>query len=136
VGILKVALRQALMPTPISLVMTVYNRAHYLPLALDSVINQTYPHWQLTIWDDGSTDRSPEIAQQYAERETRIRLIKAPHTGRQYALRGAIQATEYPYLGWLDSDDLLAPETLAKTVSILDTKLLVMNCRCRQGIRR
>lgn len=114
------------MSTPISLVMTVYNRAHYLPLALDSVINQTYPHWHLTIWDDGSSDGSQAIARQYANFDRRIRFIPAPHQGRQYALRAAIQSTEYPYLGWLDSDDLLAPETLAKTVAILDTQRVGM----------
>jgi glycosyltransferase involved in cell wall biosynthesis len=106
--------------TPISLAMTVYNRETYLALALDSICNQTYPHWQLTIWDDGSSDTSPAIARAYAEKDDRIQFIPAPHTGRACALKAAVAAGKYPYLGWVDSDDLLAPNALAATVAILD----------------
>ena len=108
------------MPTPVSLVMTVYNRQDYLPQALDSILTQTYPHWQLTIWDDGSTDTSPQIAHQYAIADSRIKFIAAPHMGFQYALCAALATTDPPYLGWVDSDDLLAPDALAATVEILD----------------
>lgn len=119
------------MPSLVSLAMTVYNRAVSLGSALDSILTQTYPHWQLTIWDDGSTDSSASIARAYAGLDPRIRFIPAPHTGRQYALRAAIKAsdpllrtpasTEKHYLAWIDSDDLLAPDALAATVQILDT---------------
>jgi glycosyltransferase involved in cell wall biosynthesis len=104
----------------ISLVMTVYNRHRYLPLALESVIAQTYPNWHLTIWDDGSTDASPEIAREYASRDSRISFIPAPHTGRRPALRDAVRTTNHRYLAFIDSDDLLAPDALAATVAILD----------------
>jgi glycosyltransferase involved in cell wall biosynthesis len=111
------------MPSLVSLAMTVYNREIYLGQALDSILTQTYPHWQLTIWDDGSTDSSPRIARAYAELDPRIRFIPAPHTGFQHALRAAIHAPADPgcYLAWVDSDDLLAPGALAATVNILDT---------------
>jgi glycosyltransferase involved in cell wall biosynthesis len=108
------------MPSPISLAMTVYNRESYLATALDSVLAQTYPHWHLTIWDDGSTDRSRAIAREYARKDLRIRYILAPHSGRQHALRAAIQSTIHPYIAWVDSDDWLAPNALAETVAILD----------------
>jgi glycosyltransferase involved in cell wall biosynthesis len=109
------------MPANISLVMTVYNREIYLPQALDSILAQTYPHWQLTLWDDGSTDASPEIARAYASRDSRIQFIPAVHTGRIPALHAAIQITNLPYLAFVDSDDLLDPDALAATVEILDT---------------
>jgi glycosyltransferase involved in cell wall biosynthesis len=109
------------MTSKVFLVMTVYNRQAYLPQALDSILGQTYPHWQLTIWDDGSIDDSPEIARKYALQDPRIQLIAAPHTGRQYALSSAIAShTNYDYLAWIDSDDYIAPETLANTVAVLD----------------
>lgn len=107
------------MPNIVSLVMTVHNRENYLPQALDSILTQTYPHWHLTIWDDGSTDTSPAIAREYAGFDPRIRFISAPHTGRQHALRAAIAATTREYLAFVDSDDLLAPDALAATVAIL-----------------
>ncbi len=108
------------MPSHVSLAMTVYNRENYLSLALDSILTQTYPHWHLTIWDDGSTDTSPAIAREYASFDPRIKFIPAPHTDRANALRSAINATDCPYLAWIDSDDILAPAALAATVDILD----------------
>ncbi len=109
------------MTSKVFLVMTVYNRQTYLPQALDSILGQTYPHWQLTIWDDGSTDASPQIAHKYAQQDSRIQFIAASHTGRQYALRSAIASNiNYDYLAWVDSDDYIAPETLANTVTVLD----------------
>jgi glycosyltransferase involved in cell wall biosynthesis len=109
------------MPTSISLVMTVYNRQGYLSQAIDSILAQTYPHWHLVVWDDGSNDESPQIARQYADTNPRIQFIPAPHTGRSPALVNAIAATPpHPYLAFMDSDDLLDRNALAATVDILD----------------
>jgi glycosyltransferase involved in cell wall biosynthesis len=112
------------MPSLISLSMTVYNREKYLSIALDSILAQTYPHWKLTIWDDGSSDSSPDIAIAYARTDPRIHFIAAPHTGRQYALRAAIEASRQKssYLAWIDDDDILAPEALSATITILDSQ--------------
>lgn len=108
------------MSTTISLVMTVYNTELYLSQALDSILAQTYPHWELILWDDGSTDASPQIASAYASRDPRIQFIAAPHTGRIQALHDAILLAPHPYLAFVDSDDLLAETALAATVEILD----------------
>jgi glycosyltransferase involved in cell wall biosynthesis len=108
------------MSTTISLVMTVYNTDRYLSQALDSILAQTYPHWELILWDDGSTDTSPQIASDYASRDRRIHFIAAPHTGRIQALHDAILLAPHPYLAFVDSDDLLAENALAATVEILD----------------
>ena len=108
------------MPSLVSLVMTVYNRQDYLSLALESILLQTYPHWQLIIWDDGSTDSSPEIAALYARLDPRIHFIAAPHAGQTNSLCAAMMTIDREYFGWIDSDDLLAPSALAATVGILD----------------
>lgn len=110
------------MPNIVSLVMTVYNREGYLSQALDSILTQTYPHWHLTIWDDGSTDTSPAIAFAYAELDPRIQFIPGQHAGQTRALKAATANTNYPYFGWVDSDDQLAPSALAATVNILDSQ--------------
>lgn len=101
--------------------MTVYNRENYLSQAIDSIRAQTYPYWNLILWDDGSSDKSPAIAEHYAQLDRRIRFISAPHTGRANALRAAIAATNRAYLAIVDSDDLLAPDALSATVAILDS---------------
>ncbi|WP_421655239.1 CHAT domain-containing protein [Leptothermofonsia sp. ETS-13] len=106
--------------TLVSLVITVYNREHYLGAAIESVLAQTYSDFELVVWDDGSTDRSLEIAQEYARCDRRVRVIAAPHAGRVPALQAAIANTTGTYLGWVDSDDLLDPKALEETVAILN----------------
>ncbi|MEG5211554.1 MULTISPECIES: sulfotransferase [unclassified Microcoleus] len=106
--------------TPISIVMTVYNRERYLKAAIESVLAQTYPNFELIIWDDGSTDNSLNIARSYAKHDSRIKALAAEHRGVSYSLMAAIRETAFPYFGCVDSDDLLAPKALAETVPILD----------------
>jgi filamentous hemagglutinin family protein len=108
------------MAAKISIVMTTHNRDHYLGSAIASVLRQTYPDFELLIWDDGSTDRSVETAQSYAIRDPRIRVVAAPHLGRTQALKAAIAQTTGEYIGWLDDDDLLSATALEATAAALD----------------
>ena len=109
------------MSTPISLITTVYNRSSFLAATLDSILAQTYSHFELLIWDDGSTDDSVAVARRYALKDDRIRVFAAAHQGIAPTLKSAIAATTGTYLGWIDSDDLLAPTAIAATAAILDT---------------
>ncbi|MDJ0632987.1 MAG: glycosyltransferase [Xenococcaceae cyanobacterium MO_188.B29] len=109
------------MTAKISLIMTVYNRERYLKMAIDSVLAQTREDWELIIWDDGSTDRSVEIASEYSQDDSRIQFIAAKHLGRSKALKAATEKTTGTYLGWIDSDDALAPTALEETASVLDS---------------
>jgi glycosyltransferase involved in cell wall biosynthesis len=105
----------------ISLITTVYNRQHYLQAAINSVLAQTYPNFELLIWDDGSSDESLRIAQRCAHQDERVKVFAAPHQGRALALQSAHTQATGDYLGWVDSDDLLAATALAETATILDT---------------
>jgi glycosyltransferase involved in cell wall biosynthesis len=102
--------------------MTVHNREQYLVEAIASVQAQTYPHSELILWDDGSSDRTVEIAAHFAQQDPRIRYFKAEHQGRNAALRAAHKQAEGDYLGWIDSDDRLTPATLAATVGFLNAE--------------
>lgn len=104
----------------ISLILTVYNRDHYLSAAIHSILQQTYADFELLIWDDGSTDRSVAIAKQYAQIDSRIRVIVAEHQGRVLALNAAHAEINGSYVGWVDSDDCLVPTALEATATILD----------------
>ena len=104
----------------VSLVMTVFNRERYLGAAIESILSQTYEAFELVVWDDGSTDRSLQIAQKYAQKDARVRVMIGSHKGRVPALQAAIAQTSGTYLGWIDSDDLLDPKALAETVPVLD----------------
>ncbi|MCC5667964.1 glycosyltransferase [Nostoc sp. CHAB 5784] len=110
------------MENSISLIMTVYNRERYLASAIQSVLTQTHPDLELLIWDDGSTDRSVEIARSAAQNDPRVRVVAASHQGRARSLLAAINETAFPYFAWVDSDDLLAPTALEETASVLDAR--------------
>ncbi len=111
-----------MLPSPlISIVITTYNRETYLGAAIASVLAQTYPDFELLVWDDGSDDRSLELARSYAQQDGRVRVVAAPHQGRVAALQAAIAQTRGQYLGWVDSDDLLAPTALAETLALLES---------------
>jgi glycosyltransferase involved in cell wall biosynthesis len=106
------------MPPLISLILTTHNRAPYLPIALTSILNQTYPHFELILWDDGSTDHSISLLQTYTD--PRIRLFTAPHQGRTASLIAAHAQATGDYIGWVDSDDRLSPCAIAATAAILN----------------
>lgn len=108
------------MSLPISIVITNYNREHFLGEAIASVLRQTWRDFELLVWDDGSTDNSLAIAQKYAGQDRRVRVVAAPHQGVTAARRDAIAQTTGTYIGWVDSDDYLAPTALEKTVTILN----------------
>ena len=108
------------MQPAISLVMTVHNRERFLGEAIESVLAQTRRDFEFVIWDDGSDDRSVEIARDYAKLDDRIRVFVEGHQGRTFALKAAIEKTSAEYLGWVDSDDILASKALEETAAVLD----------------
>lgn len=103
-----------------SIIITVYNRERYLCAAIESVLAQTYGDFELLIWDDGSTDSSVKIARYYVNRDRRVRVVSAEHLGRTPSLQAAHAQANGIYVGWLDSDDLIAPTALEETVSVLN----------------
>ncbi|MBD3886397.1 glycosyltransferase [Phormidium tenue FACHB-886] len=110
------------MAPSVSLVITVYNRERYLSDAIESILTQTYSDFELLIWDDGSTDNSIKIAQHYAAQDNRIRVIAGAHQGRAPALKAAMLEATAAYVGWVDSDDLLAQTALEETVLVLEQR--------------
>ena len=103
----------------ISVVIPVYNREQYLAKAIESVLGQTHQDFELLIWDDGSTDRSIEIARYYESQDQRVTVVEAKHQGVSASLNHALKMTKGAYLGWVDSDDILEGTALSETVSIL-----------------
>ncbi|WP_427162048.1 CHAT domain-containing protein [Aliinostoc sp. HNIBRCY26] len=106
----------------ISIVIPVYNREHYLGAAIASVLAQTRSDLELLIWDDGSTDNSLAIAREYEQYDHRVRVVASRNQGTAKAIKAAIAQTRGKYIGWVDSDDLLAPTALQETAAVLDAK--------------
>jgi CDP-glycerol glycerophosphotransferase len=93
----------------ISVVVPVYNVEEYLDECLTSLLRQTARDLEILIVDDGSTDSSVAIAQAYADRDDRIRIIERPNGGLGAARNTGIEAATGDYLAFLDSDDVLPP---------------------------
>lgn len=102
--------------------MPVYNAAETLPAALESVMAQTDPAWELVAIDDGSEDASWTVLQTYARRDGRIRPIRTPHRGLVAALNLGVAVSAAPLIARLDADDLCRPERLARQRGHLEAR--------------
>jgi glycosyltransferase involved in cell wall biosynthesis len=102
--------------------MAVYNTRNYVESAVQSVLQQTYCDFDLVLWDDGSDDGSAAVLTRLEQSDTRVRVLggHGDHRGIASSHAEAIAASAGEYIGWIDSDDLLAPTALAKTVAALD----------------
>lgn len=89
-----------------SIILPTYNRASFLHKAIKSVIAQTIPNWELIIVDDGSTDNTKDIVQEYINKESRIKYIFQENSERSAARNNGINYTNGDWICFLDSDDL------------------------------
>lgn len=108
----------------IDVIMIVYNGADLIAESIESVCQQTHNNWMLTIVDDGSTDNTLDVVNNFVQRDPRrIRLIQHPdkknHGMSKSRLRGA-QSTSGPLLIFLDHDDLLTPTALEEMALIME----------------
>ena len=108
---------------PVSVVTPVYNGEAHLRACVESVLAQTYTNWDYTIADNRSTDRTLEIAREYAARDPRIRVWTAPaHVPVQQSYNNAVRQTSpaSKYCKVVAADDWLAPECLEKMVALAE----------------
>ncbi|GBC96930.1 Putative glycosyltransferase EpsE [bacterium HR16] len=103
----------------VSVVLTSYNHAVYLPQAIESALGQTLGDIEIVAIDDASTDGSPEILQRYADR---IRVVLHETNRGTYAtLNEGIALTGAPYIAILNSDDVWLPDKLQKQVAVMES---------------
>ena len=104
----------------ISVIVPVYNTAPYLDRCLNSLLEQTYPHLEIILLNDASTDNSQHICDQYASKDHRIKVLHfSRHVGVCIRNYGISQATG-EYLSFIDSDDSLAITTYQTAMQILE----------------
>ncbi len=98
------------MPSPlISVITPTYNRSHFLPDAIDSIQKQNYPNLEIIIVDDGSTDNTKEVVQNFARN---IKYIYQENKGPAAARNAGIKEAKGKIIGFLDSDDLWAKDKI------------------------
>lgn len=96
----------------ISIIIPVYNTEKYLSCCIDSVLNQTFKEFELLLIDDGSTDKSGRICDEYAQRDKRIRTIHKSNTGVSDTRNCALDIATGKYVIFMDSDDYWTMETI------------------------
>jgi glycosyltransferase involved in cell wall biosynthesis len=102
----------------VSVIIPTYNRADLIGETVQSVLDQSYTNWELIIVDDGSTDNTASLIEQY--HEDRIKYIQCDHIGIFGAVRNAgMRIAKGDYLAFLDSDDLWREDKLSITTSLL-----------------
>lgn len=93
----------------ISVIIPVYKVEDYLTACVESVLAQTYQNFEIILVDDGSPDNCPQMCDEFAARDSRIRVIHKPNGGLSSARNAGIDGAKGEYLAFLDSDDLWTP---------------------------
>lgn len=100
----------------VSIIVPVFNAAGHLAVCLNSVLSQRYDHFEAWLIDDGSTDGSPDICDEYARRDSRIEVIHQVNSGVSAARNTGIQNARGSFVIFLDADDFLNPDSLTRLV--------------------
>jgi len=105
----------------VSIITPSYKSAKFIAQTIESVMAQTYTHWEMIIVDDLSPDNSNEIIEKYSAKDSRIKLIRLEqNSGPAIARNRAIKEAKGRYIAFLDADDVWMPHKLEKQVVFMD----------------
>lgn len=105
--------------TLVSLIVPIFNVEKFLRICIDSILKQTYSKFELLLIDDGSTDKSGEIADEYAKTDCRIRVIHKSNKGVSAARNTGLQYATGEYVCFADADDILQVDYISYLVSLI-----------------
>ena len=105
----------------VTVIMPTMNRASLLPRSIDSVLSQNFTDYEFIIIDDGSTDNTKQVVEEYVKKDPRIRYIRyEKNQGIPTVRNRGIAEAKGEYIAWQDDDDEWLPGKLEKTVKKLD----------------
>ncbi len=121
------------MSSIVSVIVPCYKQAHFLNESLQSVLDQTYPHWECIIVNDGSPDNTDEIARRWIEKDSRFKYLKKENGGLSSARNEGIAISLGEFILPLDADDILDADYLTKAVPVLEQnpELGIVSCYTR-----
>lgn len=108
------------MKDTISVIVPVYNVAEYLPQCIESLLSQTYKELKIILIDDGSTDNSGDICDNYAKKDFRIQVIHQKNGGAASAKNAGLRVAKGKYISFVDSDDYLEKDAYRYMVEQLE----------------
>ena len=100
----------------VTVVLPIYNVEKFLDRCMESIVGQTYTNLEILMIDDGSPDRCPEMCEEWARKDSRIRVIHKKNAGLGEARNTGIENATGDYICFFDSDDYIHPETIEKCV--------------------
>ena len=107
----------------VSVIIPVYNVAKYLRKCLDSVLVQTYSDIEIVLVDDGSTDASGAICNEYAASYSRVCAFHLPNGGANAARKYGLEQSSGEYVYFIDSDDTIEPDTVEQALALMTPAL-------------
>ena len=115
----------------VSIIVPVYNVEKYINACVDSLVNQTYKNLEIILVDDGSTDNSGSICDDYAKKDSRVKVIHKENGGASSSRKMGIESSTGDYIVTLDSDDWIDLETVEvcinKTEEYVDTDCVMFS---------
>lgn len=110
----------------LSVVVIIYKVEQYLNQCIDSILNQTYKNFELVLVDDGSPDNCPRICDEYAAKDSRIKVIHQENQGSVSARWNGFLNSTGEYISFIDGDDWIDSDMLERMISLADQKTVDM----------
>lgn len=108
----------------VSIIVPVYNVERYIDKCINSILEQTYPHIELLLIDDGSPDKSGTICDRYAQKDNRVRVFHKQNAGVSAARNTGINHAKGKFITFVDSDDWLEPQCIGECLNIINKNKL------------
>lgn len=113
----------------ISVIVPVYNVERYLPRCINSILNQTFPDFELILVDDGSSDNCPFLCDEFQSKDKRVKTIHKQNGGLSSARNAGIELAEGEYISFIDSDDWIESNMLQELYELaVSNKADVVEC--------
>ena len=113
----------------ISVIVPVYNAEEYLEECLESIKNQTYTNIEVILVNDGSSDGSKEICEQYCEKDNRFKLVNQENQGQSVARNLGVAESVGEFIMFVDSDDVINKNVLEVLLPYMKTEVDIVECR-------
>lgn len=112
----------------VSVIIPVFNTEKYLKKCLDSIILQTYSQLEIIIVDDGSTDKSSQIADNYAKKDSRVKVIHQKNAGQSTARNTGLEKATGDFISFVDSDDQIEPTFIESLLKLYTSSTSLAVC--------
>ena len=112
----------------ISVIVPIYNSEKYVGTCIESLINQTYENIEILLIDDGSLDKSGEICDEYAKKDSRIHVVHIKNQGVSVARNIGIDSSSGEYITFVDSDDYVKPAYLTNLIDAMSSNIDIVIC--------